>query len=97
MIGLIARLKVRPGKDAEFVAAFVALAAKVKTDEPGNLLYQLTKSRSDPSEYVVMELYRDQAAVDAHPKTAHFAEGWPAVGACLQEGPPHFEFVDAVG
>jgi len=98
MIGLIARLKVQPGKGAEFETLFKTLAAKVTSDaEPGNLLYQLTKSRSDPNEYVVLELYRDQAAVDAHPKTAHFTEIFPKLGACLQEGPPQFEFVDAVG
>jgi len=99
MIGLIARLKVQPGKGAEFEALFKTLAAKVTSDanEPGNLLYQLTKSRSDPNEYVVLELYRDQAAVDAHPKTAHFTEIFPKIGALLQPGPPQFEFVDAVG
>ncbi len=64
--------------------------------EPGNVLYQLTKSRSDPDEYVVMELYRDQAAVDAHTKTAHFTEIFPKIGELLQPGPPQFEFVDAV-
>ena len=98
MIGLIARLKVQPGKGAEFEALFKTLAATVTSDaEPGNLLYQLTRSRSDPDQYVVMELYRDQAAVDAHSKTAHFTEIFPKIGALLQPGPPQFEFVDAVG
>lgn len=97
MIGLMARLKVQPGKGAEFEALFRALAAKVKSDvEPGNLLYQLTKSRSDPNEYVVMELYRDQSAVDAHTKTPHFTEIFPKIGELLQPGPPQFEFVDSV-
>ena len=65
MIGLMARLKVKDGHAAAFKAAFRTLAARVKADEPGNVLYQLTRSRADPNEYVVMELYRDQAAVDA--------------------------------
>ena len=98
MIGLIARLKVKDGKADEFERAFAELAKIVNSDaEPGNLLYQLTKSRTDPSEYPVLELYADQTAVDAHPKTRHFAELWPRIGACLQEGPPQFEFVDTVG
>jgi quinol monooxygenase YgiN len=97
MIGLIARLKVQPAMNAQFERAFAALAAKVRSDEePGNLLYQLTKSRSDPNEYIVMELYADQAAVDAHPKTKHFTEIFPRIQTLLQPGPPAFEFVDAV-
>lgn len=98
MIGLIARLRTKDGKAQEFERLFAALSAKVNSDvEPGNRLYQLTKSRSDPNEYVVMELYADQQAVEDHPKTKHFTEAWPAIGACLEEGPPQFEFVDAVG
>ena len=98
MIGLIAKLKVQADKAAEFEKAFAVLASKVNSDaEPGNLLYQLCKSRSDDNLYVVMELYADQAAVDVHPKTPHFTELWPAVGACMEPGRPEFEFVDSVG
>jgi quinol monooxygenase YgiN len=97
MIGLIAKLKVQEGKGAEFEAAFRPLSAKVNSnEEPGNVLYKLCKSRSDPNTYVVMELYRDQAAVDEHPKTKHFAELWPTIQPLLQPGRPDFEFVDSV-
>ncbi len=97
MIGLIARLKVQEGKGPELEKAFRVLAAKVTSDaEPGNLLYKLCKSRADPNTYVVMELYRDQAAVDEHPKTAHFTELFPAVRDCMVPGPPDFEFIDSV-
>ena len=97
MIGLIAKLKVKEGKGKEFEAAFKPLAEKVNSDaEPGALLYQLCKSRSDPNTYVVMEMYRDQAAIDEHRTTPHFTEIFPIVGAFLEPGPPDFEFVDAV-
>ena len=97
MIGLIAKLKVQEGKGPQFEAAFRPLAAKVTSDEePGNLLYRLCKSRQDPNTYVVMELYRDQAAVDEHAKTKHFTELFPALRDCMVPGPPDFEFVDSV-
>jgi quinol monooxygenase YgiN len=98
MIGLIAKLKVQEGKGPQFEAAFRQLAALVTDDavEPGNLLYQLCKSREDPNTYVVMELYKDQAAVEAHSKTKHFTEIFPKIGEFLQPGPPGLEFVDAV-
>ena len=97
MIGLIAKLKIQEGKGPEFETGFRVLAARVTSDdEPGNLLYKLCKSRSDPNTYVVMELYRDQAAVDEHPKTKHFTELFPPLRELMQPGPPDFEFIDSV-
>jgi len=97
MIGLIARLKVQEGKGPEFETAFKPLSDIVNSDaEPGNLFYKLCKSRADPNTYVVMELYRDQAAVDEHTRTKHFTELWPTLAPLLQPGRPDFEFVDIV-
>ena len=97
MIGLIAKLKVQAGKGPAFEAAFRPLSDKVNSDaEPGAVLYKLCKSRTDPNTYVVMELYRDQAAVDEHAKTAHFTQLWPTIAPLLEPGRPDFEFVDSV-
>jgi quinol monooxygenase YgiN len=97
MIGLIAKLKVLEGKGPEFEKAFRPLSDMVNSDaEPGNLFYTLCKSRTDPNTYVVMELYRDQAAVDEHLKTEHFTELWKSIGPLLQPGRPDFEFIDSV-
>ncbi len=97
MIGLIARLKVLEGKGPEFEAGFKPLSDIVNSDaEPGNLFYKLCKSREDPNTYVVLELYADQAAVDAHSKTKHFTELFAKLRPLLQPGRPDFEFVDTV-
>lgn len=97
MIGLIAKLKVQDGKGPELETAFKPLSDIVNSDaEPGNLLYKLCRSRSDPNTYVVMELYRDQAAVEEHTRTAHFTGMWPSIQALLVPGPPGLEFVDSV-
>jgi quinol monooxygenase YgiN len=96
MLGAIARLKVQDGKGAEFETAFKALAARVRSDEPGNHLYQLCKSRSDPNEYVVMEIYADEAALDAHRGSAHFRELGAALGPLMQPGRPTIELLDTV-
>lgn len=96
MIGAIARLKVQDGKGPEFEVAFGALADRVRSDEAGNRLYQLCRSRADPNEYVVMEIYADQAAVDAHTSSAHFRELAPTLAPFLQPGRPQIEFLDTV-
>ena len=47
MIASISIVKVQDGKGAEFERLVADMTAKVRANEPGNLLYQLTKSRSD--------------------------------------------------
>ena len=86
-ISLIAKLKVQPGKEAEFEAAAKEMIATVRTAEPGTLAYILHKNSKDPTEFIYYELYQDQAAFDAHGKTDHMTElsaeksarYWPAV------------------
>jgi quinol monooxygenase YgiN len=94
-IGVIATLKIQDGKNAEAEAAFTALAEQVRANEPGNRLYQLVKSRTDASTYVVMEIYDDQAAVEAHRKSDHFRAAGPKLGAVLA-GAPDVQLYDAV-
>ena len=47
MIGIVATIKVQDGKNAEFEKVFLDMAAKVKANEPGCLLYQLTRTVRD--------------------------------------------------
>ena len=95
MIGIVATLKVQEGKNAEFEAIFTELSGKVRANEPGNLLYQLTKSRADPNTYKVMELYKDQAAIDAHGVTDYFRELGRKMGPCMA-GRAEVEMLDGV-
>jgi quinol monooxygenase YgiN len=94
-IGVIATLKVQPGKGADFEAVFKDLAAKVRANEPGNQFYTVCKSRTAEDTYVVMELYDDQAAIEAHGKSDHFRAAGPGIGACLA-GRPDIQYLDAV-
>jgi len=95
MIGVVATIKVQDGKNGEFEAVFLELAAKVRAGEPGNLAYQLTKSRADPNTYKVLELYKDEEALSAHRQSAHFRELGPRMGPCMA-GRPEIELLDGV-
>jgi quinol monooxygenase YgiN len=95
MIGVVAILKVQDGKNAEFEQVFRELAAKVRANEAGNLLYQLTRSRGDPNTYKVLELYRDQDSLTAHGGTDYFRELGRKMGPCMA-GRPDVELLDAV-
>ncbi len=96
MIGVVATLTVQDGKGADFETIFLELAAKVRANEPGNHLYQLAKSRADANVYKVMELYQDQAALEAHGKSDYFRELGRKMGPCMA-APPSIEYLDAVG
>lgn len=95
MIGVVAVIRAKEGREQEFEQAFAEMTAKVKANEPGNHMYQLTKSRSEPRAYKVLEMYADQAAVEAHGASEHYKEGGRRLRE-LVEGRPEVEFLDAV-
>ncbi|WP_309646494.1 putative quinol monooxygenase [Phenylobacterium sp.] len=95
MIGVVATLKVQDGKQGEFEAIFTDLAAQVRTNEPGNIFYQLTKSRTDPTVYKVLELYKDQDALSSHGQTDYFKAAGAKMGPCMG-GRPEIEYLDGV-
>ena len=95
MIGVVATLTAAEGKGADLETVFADLAAKVKANEAGCLMYQLTKSRTEPNVYKVLELYASEEALKHHGSTDYFKAAGPGIGACLG-GRPAVEYLDAV-
>lgn len=95
-IGVIAVLKIQEGKTDEFEAFFTELAKQVRANEPGNLAYQLTKSRTEPGTYKVLEIYKDQDALTHHGGTDYFKAAGPKFASVLG-GRPEIEYLDGVG
>jgi len=94
-VGIVAHLKVKDGKQAEFESAFLELQAAVKKNEPGALQYEVFKSKSDPTMYVVMEQYKSDEDLAAHRTTPHMAAAGPKLGAVL-DGRPQVEILGKV-
>lgn len=65
----VVQFKVKPGQEAAFEEAFRHMEAKVAKNEPGNLSYDLYRN-GQPHTYVVIERYRNLAAVAAHGRDA---------------------------
>lgn len=86
MIGVIAKLKVKSGQEANFETEAKALVAKVNAHEEGCLFYALFKDK-EPGHYTFMEQYLDKAALDAHGQTEYFLAAQPILGACLSAAP----------
>jgi len=94
MLAIVARLKVAPGKEAEFEKVMLGLSADVRKNEPGNKMYTLCKDEA--GQYVVLELYDDEAALAAHGQSAHFkAAGAKFAG--LMAGRPDIQRMNVIG
>jgi quinol monooxygenase YgiN len=94
-IAAIAILRTKEGTAAEFEKAFADLAAAVHANEQGTLFYQLTRSRTEPGVYKVLELYRDVDAQQAHRDAAHFKELGAKLGPYMT-GRAEVEVLDAI-
>lgn len=95
MIGVVAVLKVQEAKAAEFEEIFKGLQAQVQANEDGCIAYQLTKSRTEPGTYKVLELYKDADALKHHGGTDYFKAAGAKMGPCMA-GRPEVEYLDAV-
>jgi quinol monooxygenase YgiN len=94
-IGIVATIKIKPGTNEAFEAVAKELMAAVREGEPGNKVYQFCKSRTEPTTYVVLELYVDQAAIEAHGKSEHFRTIGAKMGPCMA-GRPDVQYLDAI-
>jgi len=64
-IRLIITLRAAPGKGEAFAQAFKQRCAEVAT-EPGCEQFEVFRSALDPDRLVLLELWRDAAALEAH-------------------------------
>ena len=93
---VIAKLKVKSGSENLFEQEAQKLIAHVKANEPGTLTYTLNRSTSDPTTYVIYEIYADEAAFATHGGSAPMQEFFSAVGTLL-DGRPEIRMYEELG
>lgn len=69
MITFITHVRVIARNHAAFEELLTYVRAKVRENEPNVLYYDFAKSVKDRDAYVVIEVYRDEAAHAAHMET----------------------------
>ena len=94
MIAILAKIPVKPGSEADFEKAMLAMAEQVRANEPGNKLYTLCKDADGA--YTMMELYDDAAAVEAHRTSDHFKAGGASLGPFIA-GAPEITTMEVLG
>ncbi len=77
MLALVVSIECPGGTRDRFLEAIGAQAAAALEQEPGCLRFDVCENVDDPDRFVLYEVYADDAAWDAHPRTEHFAR-WRA-------------------
>jgi (4S)-4-hydroxy-5-phosphonooxypentane-2,3-dione isomerase len=93
-ITFIARMTVKPGREAEFVRYCKELEQHVRASEKDVLAYEFFKLR-EPNRYAVLESFPDHASEERHMSSAKLAEMAPKISACL-DGTWVREYFDAI-
>jgi len=94
MITVVAKIPVKEGKMDEALTAFGELIDKVASEE-GTVMYSLNKDNANPNVLVVVEQYKDKAALDAHSTSPHFKAFFGAAGAFIG-GRPEMSIMEQI-
>jgi quinol monooxygenase YgiN len=95
MIGIVATIRIKAGQQTAFEAAMRPFVEAVRSKEPGARFYSLTRKQGSATEYVMMEQYDSQVAIDTHNATPHFQELFGKIGPLL-DGAPDLVTVDVL-
>nr|WP_189665360.1 putative quinol monooxygenase [Pseudomonas oryzicola] len=79
------KTRVKRGCVEKFLAAIKANAEASVATEPGCLVFDVAQDRVDPEVIYLYEIYRDDAAYEAHTRTAHFRDSRPLVEPLIME------------
>ena len=86
----VVRFKIKPGRNADFEKIMATLQSQLPASEPGNVYYDLYLPSADSQTYVIIEHYRNAAAVQAHGKDPNTQKMAAAIKDLL-DGPPAAE------
>lgn len=85
MLAIWVTVRVKPERRQRFLEAIEVDALASERDEPGCLRFNVLQDEQDGDVYHFYEVYRDQAALEAHRATPHYAV-WRAAADAL-DGP----------
>jgi quinol monooxygenase YgiN len=86
MIFITAKFRVLP-EDADRWPEIAGPFTQATRSEPGCMWFQWSRSVDDPTEYVLIEAFRDDDAGAAHVQSAHFRQAQQDLPAHLAQTP----------
>ena len=94
MLAMWVKVRVKPGERERFLQAIEVDALGSERDEPGCLRFNVLRDQQDQNVYYFFEVYRDEAALEAHRAAPHYAV-WRAAADTL-DGPTEAIRCDSV-
>jgi autoinducer 2-degrading protein len=85
MLAIWVKVRIKPGGRERFLKAIEVDALGSERDEPGCLRFNVLQDAKDANVYYFYEVYKDEAALEAHRTMPHYAV-WRGVADVL-EGP----------
>jgi quinol monooxygenase YgiN len=85
MLAIWVKVRIKPKLRQRFLDAIEVDALGSERDEPGCLRFNVLQDARDENVYYFYEVYQDEAALEAHRATPHYAV-WRAVADTL-DGP----------
>lgn len=82
MLAVWVKARIKPEMRQRFLQAIEVDALGSERDEPGCARFNVLQDEKDPNVYYFYEVYQDQAALEAHRSTPHYAV-WRAVADTL--------------
>ena len=73
MLALWVKVRVKLEERERFLKAIEVDALGSENDEPGCLRFNVLQDQQDPNSYYFFEVYRDEAALEAHRSAPHYA------------------------
>jgi len=86
MITYVAHMRVRRENAAAYKAVIDEMAQNVREHEPGVVFYESFVSDKDPETWLVIEVYRDEAAFKAHWETDYIRPSVERTKPLIEEG-----------
>ena len=86
MIALWVKVRVKPEGRERFLKAIEVDALGSEGDEPGCMRFNVLHDQQDSNVYYFYEVYRDEAAIEAHRAAPHYAV-WRAAADTLDGTP----------
>ena len=73
MVVLAVTWMAKTGRESEVAAIFEKLSAESRK-EPGCLMYQVHRHKTEPRRFFIYEQYKDDAGLEAHRAATHFMQ-----------------------
>jgi autoinducer 2-degrading protein len=85
MRAILAYLTTKPGMEAKLKEAMTAQAQRCLANEPGCLQFDVAQDPKNPERFVMLEIYKDDAAIKAHQDSLHFKDFRPVISELVAD------------